>query len=76
MCGNMEVMSYCNCHEPMISFETNATPNRSKDEPVSLWPQGNGGEEIKPQNWPLAPENIAIYEYAALILNRGRNVDF
>lgn len=28
------------------------------------------------QDWPLAIENTAIYEYAALILDRGRSINF
>lgn len=76
MCGNMEVTSYRDCHEPMISLETNAPPNRSKDYLGSLWPQGNQGEEVKPQDWPLATENTARNEHAALILDMGRSVDY
>ena len=60
-------MSYRNCYEPMITLETTAASNGSEDYCGSLWPQRNGGEEVKPQEWPQATENIAIYEYAALI---------
>lgn len=59
-------MSYHNCYKPMITLETTAASNGSEGLMWIPWPQRNGGEEVKPQEWPQATENIAIYEYVSI----------